>query len=79
MTTDEILDTLRRKERSRKPAGWKTCKQAADLIDQLQAEKDAEKAKKHYLHCPHCGGRLSEPMDGYRHCYSCHFEYEVIP
>ena len=31
--------------------------------------------------CPSCGGLLSEPRQfgekKWRHCYSCHFEYEV--
>ena len=31
--------------------------------------------------CPDCGGTLSEIQTNgekpYRHCYSCHFEYEV--
>lgn len=33
------------------------------------------------ISCPDCGGTLSEiRLNGekpYRHCYSCHFEYEV--
>lgn len=33
------------------------------------------------LPCPMCGGALSEVRESggkrYRHCYSCHFEFEV--
>lgn len=32
------------------------------------------------LHCPICGGTLSEIREHngkkYRHCYACHFEFE---
>ena len=32
--------------------------------------------------CPHCGGALSEIREHkgkkYRHCFSCHFEFEVM-
>lgn len=38
--------------------------------------KRVEKQKE-MLRCPFCGGRLSEDRGGYRHCYACHFEYEV--
>lgn len=35
----------------------------------------------HYASCPYCGGKLS-PMREYKdhyykHCYSCHFEFQV--
>ena len=38
------------------------------------------KSKKYWekIPCPSCGGTLSEiRANGKRHCYSCHFEYEV--
>lgn len=77
MTTEEVLEVLRRKERSKKCASWMICREAANAIDELQAEKKAEEERKHYLKCPFCGGRLSEDRGGYRHCYACHFEYET--
>lgn len=78
MTTEEILDTLRRKQRSKRCLSSQMCGEAADAIDRLLAEKREEEQRHRYLRCPHCGGRLSEVRGRVRHCYSCHFEFETM-
>lgn len=78
MTTEEIVSTLRMKERSHSYIGWRVCKEMADALEEELAAKHEEEDRKKYLRCPYCGGRLSEDRGGYRHCFACHFEYEVV-
>lgn len=66
---------------------WKSCDNCYDLSECLTGKyylKDAIKyACRQWqpIHCPHCGGTLSTTRKHngkkYRHCYSCHFEFEI--
>lgn len=77
MTTEEVVEKLRLKERSRRCLSWQMCKEAADCIDELTREQREEEERSRFLRCPHCGGRLSEDRGGYRHCYACHMEFDT--
>ena len=77
MTTEEIIATLRRKQESHGYIGWRLCQEMADALEEQLLEQQAEEEKKRYQRCPFCGGRLSEIRGSIRHCFSCHFEFQV--
>ena len=52
-----------------------------ELLAVLPAADVVERKATGTIPCPSCGGTLSEVRESkgkkYRHCYSCHFEFEV--
>lgn len=59
---------------------WKTCDNCINLYDPYYCDRCLDRDEWEPIHCPLCGGILSEIREHngkkYRHCYACHFEYE---